>query len=250
MASIKLNNVSVDFPLYGVPKSFRHKLKTTVGGLISNKDEHTKITTVRALNNISMELNDGDRVALIGHNGAGKSTLLRLCAGIYQPISGQVDIEGRLSSVFSQPPGMDYEDTGYDNIITCGLFLGLSKNEIFEKLDEIEKISELGDYLNLPVRAYSTGMVIRLSFAIATSISPDIMIIDEHLGESDYKFINNAKLKIENISRTSSILLFASHSKALIKDLCDEAILMHNGEIVIRGNVDEVYKRYHENQSE
>lgn len=247
MALIKLENVSVDFPLYGVPKSFRHKLKSTVGGLISNKSGSVKATTVRALNNVSMELNDGDRVALIGHNGAGKSTLLRLCAGIYQPIAGKVFQEGKLSSVFSQPPGMDYEDTGYDNIITCGLFLGLTKKEILEKIDEIEKTSELGDYLNLPVRAYSTGMVIRLSFAIATSISPEIMIIDEHLGESDYKFIHNAKLKIEKITRTSSILLFASHSEALIKDLCDEAILMNNGEIVMRGKVDDVYGLYHNN---
>lgn len=225
-------------------KSFRSAIKYAVGGLINRDDNTQKFLSVRALDNVTLDLKYGDRVALIGHNGAGKSTLLRVCAGIFHPHAGMVKASGIISSVFGHPPGLDFEDTGYENIIICGLFLGLTKKEIQDKLEDIERFSELGDYLKLPVRTYSTGMVIRLGFAIAMSIEPEILILDEQLGASDFHFVERAKRKLDDLIKRSSILMFASHSEMLVKDLCNKAILLNNGKIVMSGSVDSVFQAY------
>src|SRR5438093_898407 len=174
MASIILENVTVDFPIYGSQKSFRSALRTVAGGLIRHEGRHRDRVTVCALDNISLTLKHGDRLGIIGHNGAGKSTLLRVCAGVYEPSGGRVIIDGQVSPLFNVSPGLDGDDTGYENILTCGLYLGMTREEIVRKTPDMEQFCELGEYLSLPVRTYSTGMLVRLGFAIATAIDHEI----------------------------------------------------------------------------
>lgn len=244
MASLILENVTVDFPIYGSQKSFRSALRSATGGLIKREGSHHERVSVRALDGISLVLEHGDRLGIIGHNGAGKSTLLRVCAGVYEPIQGRVFIDGKVSPLFNTAPGLDLDDTGYENMLTCGLFLGMTREEIAHKTTDIEQFSELGEYLSLPVRAYSTGMVTRLGFAIATAIDPEILVLDEGLGAGDARFAERARQRVDAMIERSSILVLASHSDALIQSLCNRAILMHSGTIELAGSVDEVIEAY------
>ena len=243
MASLILDNVIVDFPIYGAQKSFRSALRAATGGLIRREGADRRIT-VRALEHFSLTVKHGDRLGIIGHNGAGKSTLLRVCAGVYEPSEGRVHIEGKVSPLFNASPGLDPDDTGYENIITCGLFLGMTREEIAHKTPDIEAFSELGDYLSLPVRTYSTGMLTRLGFAIATAINPEILILDEGLGAGDARFAEKAKERVDALIERASILILASHSDDLIKSLCNRAILLQSGRVITEGKVDEVIEAY------
>lgn len=243
MASLILDNVIVDFPIYGAQKSFRSALRAATGGLIRRESADRHIT-VRALDHFSLTVKHGDRLGIIGHNGAGKSTLLRVCAGVYEPSEGRVHIEGKVSPLFNASPGLDPDDTGYENIITCGLFLGMTREEIAHKTPDIEAFSELGDYLSLPVRTYSTGMLTRLGFAIATAINPEILILDEGLGAGDARFAEKAKERVDALIERASILILASHSDDLIKSLCNRAILLQSGRVITEGKVDEVTEAY------
>jgi ABC-type polysaccharide/polyol phosphate transport system ATPase subunit len=184
------------------------------------------------------------------HNGAGKSTLLRVCAGVYDPTQGRVFIDGQVSPLFSTSPGLDPDDTGYENILTCGLFLGMTREEIVEKMPDMEQFSELGEYLSLPVRTYSTGMLTRLGFAIATAIDPEILILDEGLDAGDARFAERAKRRVDDLVERSSILVLASHSEALIQAMCNKAVLMRAGRIVQEGRVGEIVQLYHEMNTE
>lgn len=245
MASLVLDNVSLDFTIYGGQKTFRSALSQRTGGLIRREGLQQKRVVVRALENVSFELSHGDRVGLIGQNGAGKSTLLRVCAGVFAPTQGQVTINGLVSPLFGTSPGLDPDDTGYENIINCGLFLGMTQEEIARKTPDIEDFTELGDYLSLPVRTYSTGMLVRLGFAIATAIDPEILVLDEELGAGDARFADRAKQRVDALIKRSSILLLASHSDALIQSLCTKAILMNSGRVEKIDSVDEVIAAYH-----
>jgi ABC-type polysaccharide/polyol phosphate transport system ATPase subunit len=244
MASITLENVVLDFPIYGSQKSFRSVLKRAVGGLIKREGRHDGHVTVRALDNLSLTLKHGDRLGIIGHNGAGKSTLLRVCAGVFQPTTGRAVITGKISPLFNLAPGLDVDDTAYENIITCGLFLGMTPEEIARKSQDIEQFTELGEYLGLPVRTYSTGMLTRLSFAIGTAIDPEILLLDEGLGAGDARFAEKAKRRVDNLIERSSILILASHSDGLIQSMCNRAILMDSGRIVMDGPVKDVLTTY------
>jgi len=243
MASLILDNVIVDFPIYGAQKSFRSALRAATGGLIRREGADRRIT-VRALEHFSLTVKHGDRLGIIGHNGAGKSTLLRVCAGVYEPSEGRVHIEGKVSPLFNASPGLDPDDTGYENIITCGLFLGMTREEIAQKTPDIETFSELGDYLSLPVRTYSTGMLTRLGFAIATAINPEILILDEGLGAGDARFAEKAKERVDALVERASILILASHSDDLIKSLCNRVILLQSGRVITEGKVGEVIEAY------
>lgn len=243
MASLILDNVTVDFPIYGAQKSFRSALRAATGGLIRRERDDRRIS-VRALDRLSLTVKHGERLGIIGHNGAGKSTLLRVCAGVYEPSEGRVHIQGRVSPLFNTSPGLDPDDTGYENIVTCGLFLGMTREEITQKTPDIETFSELGDYLSLPARTYSAGMLTRLGFAIATAINPEILILDEGLGAGDARFAEKAKDRVEALIERASILILASHSDDLIKSLCNRAILLQSGRVIREGKVVEVMEAY------
>jgi ABC-type polysaccharide/polyol phosphate transport system ATPase subunit len=244
VACLILENVTVDFPIYGTQKSFRVALRSATGGLIRREGLHHERVTVRALDSVSLMLKHGDRLGIIGHNGAGKSTLLRLCAGVYEPTQGRVFIEGKVSPLFNISPGLDPDDTGYENILTCGLYLGMTHEEIARKTPDIEQFSELGEYLSLPVRTYSTGMLMRLAFAIATAIDPEILVLDEGLGAGDARFAERAKRRVDDLVGRSSIMIFASHSEDLILSMCNRSILLQSGKIVASGEVHEVMDTY------
>lgn len=247
MASITLENVTADFPIYGPTPSFRRDfVNQAIGGLLRKSASRRERVTVRALANISLEVRHGDQLGLIGHNGAGKSTLLRVLAGIYEPSFGKCIINGHVSPLFLTAPGLAAEDTGYENIITCGLFLGMTRKEIEGKISDIEEFAELGDYLSLPVRTYSTGMQTRLGFAIATAINPEILLLDEGLGTGDERFAKRAQNRIKNLIKRSNIMVLASHSTELIEQMCNRAVLMHHGQIIADGRPDEILTRYHQ----
>jgi ABC-type polysaccharide/polyol phosphate transport system ATPase subunit len=191
-------------------------------------------------------IEEGDFVGLVGHNGAGKSTLLRVLAGIYEPGQGTVAVDGRISPLFTSSPGMDIDDTGHENIFTCGLLLGMSREEIERKYADIENFSELGEYLDLPVRTYSSGMVLRLGFAIATAIEPEILLLDEGIGAGDTRFTARAADRIHSLVKRSRIMVLASHTGDLIRQLCNRVVLLHHGRVAKDGPVDEVLEYYRE----
>jgi ABC-type polysaccharide/polyol phosphate transport system ATPase subunit len=245
VAEIVLKNVIADFPIYGSQVSFRNALfGRVVGGVLRRPSDGDKRVVVRALDNVSLTVNHGDQVGLIGHNGAGKSTMLRVFAGIYEPAAGTISIDGRVSPLFDTSPGIDLDDTGYENIMTCGLLLGMARKEIERKLPEIEAFTELSGYLALPVRTYSSGMLVRLGFAIATSIDPEILLLDEGLGAGDARFAKNAAKRVEALIGRSSIMVLASHSDELIRQMCNRAILLDRGRVVADGPTNDVLEIY------
>ena len=241
MAQIDLKNVTAEFPIYGAQPSLRSELfGRVVGGVLRRQNHGGQRVVVRALDGVSLTVHHGDQVGLIGHNGAGKSTLLRVFAGIYEPSQGTISVEGRVSPLFSTSPGLDPDDTGYENIVTCGLLLGMSRKEIERKLPEIEEFSELSDYLALPARTYSTGMLVRLGFAIATAIEPEILLLDEELGAGDARFAMHAAKRVEALIERSSIVVLASQSEDLIRRICNRAILLDHGRVIADGPTEEV----------
>lgn len=239
---IELKNVSINIPIYGADKTFRGALvNRCVGGNLKNTNN---IISVQALDNINLKLNSGDRLGLIGHNGAGKSTLLSVLAGVYKPLQGTVSYQGKITPLFNLAPGMDPVDTGLENIKTIGMFLGMSKKEIIKKTESIIEFTELAEFIHLPVRTYSAGMIARLTFGIATSLEPDILLIDEGIGAGDQSFANKAKQRLEDFYNKINIIVVASHSSELIKQLCNKAILLEHGKIVASGTVDQVLDIY------
>jgi len=216
-------------------------LAATTGGRIGSEAKHV---VVQALDQVSFRLDDGDRVALIGHNGAGKTTLLRVLAGIYEPRIGFMRIEGRVTPMFDLNLGIDPESTGYENIILRGLYMGLKKSEILARRDSVAEFTELGPFLDLPVRTYSAGMQARLAFAMATCIEPEILLLDEGIGAGDAEFLEKANERLDHFVRKAGILVLASHSIELVRKLCKKAILMEHGRIVCVGEVDEGLEIY------
>lgn len=245
MAHIKLNHVSVDFPVFGAAKNLRLALiGGLTGGKILPKSFQTKAVIVKALDDISLEVKSGDRIGLVGHNGAGKSTLLRVLAGVYQPTNGLIDIEGRITPLLNQTPGMEIEDSGYENIITIGMLLGMSRLEITNKAPEITEFSGLGDYIHLPIRTYSTGMQARLGFSICTALEPGILLLDEGIGAADAQFADKASKRVKGMVEKTEILVLASHSESMIGSMCNRAALIHHGQLMELGPVDQVMKAY------
>ncbi len=244
MASLTLENVSVEFPVYG---GGSRSLKKSViwmgsGGRIS-RDAGDRVC-VQALRDVSFRIDHGDRVGLIGANGAGKTTLLRVLAGVYEPTGGIVRREGHVSPLFDATLGMDMEATGYENIILRGLFLGFSPREIRTRTEEIAEFTELGDYLAMPVRSYSTGMMLRLAFAVSTCIDPEILLIDEWIGVGDAHFLDKAERRMERLVDRSRILVIASHAPDLIRRTCTRAVLLDHGAVKSTGPVEEVLAQY------
>ena len=245
MASLILTNLSVVFPVYGAGRSLRRALfARATGGLIAS-GKRGRPVVVKALTNVSLDLRDGDRLGLIGHNGAGKSTLLKVMSGVYEPTAGSVRAEGRIAPLLDLLPTMDPDDTGYEAIVTSGLLLGMTRREIESKIPDIQQFSELGEYLSLPVKSYSTGMKTRLGFSIATTLEPDIMLIDEGIGAGDARFAERATTRMKEFIGRTSILVLASHSDELIESICNKAALLQAGHIISVGPVREVLSQYH-----
>lgn len=229
MARLDFDSVTVQYPVYDVrAKSLRSQLaRISTGGRI---ERASGVQIVTALRDVSFHFTDGDAVGLVGHNGAGKSTLLRTMAGVYQPSAGAVLREGRIATVFELGAGMDSELSGYENIQRMGLLLGLGQDEIRARMEEIEGFTQLGAFLRLPVRTYSSGMTTRLMFAVATSTRPDILLVDEIFGAGDAEFQARAAQRMEALIATVRIFVFASHDMAALKRYCRRFVRLEHGQ--------------------
>src|SRR5260363_118870 len=191
-----------------------------------------KITVVKALDDISLDVKAGCRLGLLGHNGSGKSTLLKVLAGVYLPTGGQVCVEGQVAALLDISLGMDDEASGYENILLRGVYLGVPPKQMQSKVELIAEESGLGEYLHLPIRTYSTGMRMRLGFAISTSIEADILLMDEWLSVGDAEFKEKAGQKLQKIIQKAKILVLASHQEELIHQICNRVITLERGRIV------------------
>ncbi len=245
MVEIILKNITLEYPVYNSgPRMFTSKLLSLASaGAIRSND---KYNVVRGLDGVDLNLKAGDRLGIIGGNGAGKTTLLKTIAGIYSPTSGSRKIKGRITTLIATGFGMDDEATGYQNIILGGLALGFHKKEMEQRFEDIETFTELGNFLSMPIKTYSMGMKLRLAFAIATCIEPEILLIDEGIGAGDAEFYEKAKARIQHFVNKASILVIASHSDELIKQFCNKAIYMAHGKIICAGNIEAVFEKRYE----
>jgi ABC-type polysaccharide/polyol phosphate transport system ATPase subunit len=238
---LRFDGVCLDFSL-DAPDG--HSLKRWISSFVLGQGGAARRPFVRALNQVSFKLEDGERLGLLGPNGAGKSTLLRVASGIYSPSEGVVERHGRMSPLLDFGTGFEMELTGRENIYLRSLILGSTPKEIRKQQDEIAEFSGLGDFLDQPVRTYSAGMFIRLAFAIATSISPDVLILDEVVGAGDAEFIERANERMRQMVSRGRSLMLASHSIAALTDLCDRVIWLDRGRIVMDGKPDAVCDLY------
>jgi len=229
---IKAETLVVEFPIYGAKsRSVKNTvIRAATGGVLA-KDAADRVV-VRAIDQVSFEWREGDRIGLVGHNGSGKTTLLRAIAGIYEPIAGSLTVEGRVASMLSLMLGMDPEATGYENIFLRGVTMGLTRPEIEEIVDDVCDFSELGDYIQMPMRTYSSGMAMRLAFAISTSAKADILLMDEWLSVGDEAFAEKSKRRLSELIDQAKILVLASHSPEVIRANCSRVIRLDHGRIV------------------
>lgn len=235
MPHIHAENIVVEFPIYhSTHRSLKNAvLHATTGGRIARGTANR--VGIRAIDGMSFEIHEGDRVGLLGHNGAGKTTLLRVLSGIYEPISGRLEVHGRATTLLDLGLGIDPDSTGFENITLRGVLAGLSLKEIKAKSEEIASFTELDDYLNMPVRTYSSGMQLRLAFAVSTSIEADILLMDEWLSVGDKEFSAKAEKRLYEMVERSPILVLASHSIELIKKICNKTYSLEHGKIVSGG---------------
>ena len=243
-STIELKNASVEFPIFNASTRSLKKamLNIGTGGIIGKNAKDKNIVT--ALSDVSFSIKKGDRLALIGHNGAGKTTLLRVLAKIYEPTQGTAKIKGQVTPMFDVGLGIDPEATGYENIFIRATYLGLTKKEINKKLDDIVAFTELGDFLNMPVHTYSSGMNIRLSFAVCTCIRPEILLLDEWIGAGDARFIKKAQERLSSMIKSTNILVLASHNLELLKKWCNKAVWLEHGKMQEFGEIDQVIESY------
>ncbi len=246
MATIRLRDVSIDFPIYqGGSRSLKKTLmRAGAGGkILADAGRHL---VVHALDKISLDIEDGDRVALIGPNGAGKTTLLRVLAGTFEPTEGLVRVDGKVAPLFDSALGLNHDATGYENIVLRGVYMGMAPREMVGRIDEIAAFTELGDYLRMPIRSYSSGMLMRLAFGVATCIRPEILLMDEWLLAGDAYFLEKARHRLASFVSGAKILVLASHSELIVREWCNKALFLERGQIRQFGPVDEVLATYAE----
>ena len=234
---IKLEGLHLRYPVAGVKShSFQlqlyRNLKKMVGGSLSGEGSHT---VVHALKDINLEITDGQRLGIVGHNGAGKTSLLRVLSGVYVPTEGKITMQGQVNSLTDFTLGMELDASGIKNIIFRLVFMGYSFKEAKAAVDEIVDFSELAEFIHLPVRTYSTGMFMRLAFAISTHFMPDILILDEIIGAGDAQFKKKCNERLRSLLTQSRIVVLSTHDMSALRQYCDTAILMKNGEIVRSG---------------
>ncbi|WP_333501007.1 ABC transporter ATP-binding protein [Kluyvera genomosp. 2] len=244
MSLIKLDNVSIAFPVYNAnARSLKKKMfQIATGGRIASGADGRVV--IEALSGLNMSFSDGDRVGLLGHNGAGKSTFLRLLGGIYHPTSGLISVEGKVGSLIDISLGIDPEATGRENVYIRGALLGMTRREIESRFDEIVEFSELGEFIDMPLRTYSTGMHMRLAFTISTIIRPDILLMDEWLSVGDEGFKHKAEERMKSLVEATRILVLASHSKDLILSVCNKVIWLEHGKVKLEGLPEDVCRHY------
>lgn len=244
MAAVEFEGVGVDFAIYNANgRSLKKRLiQVATGGQIGADREGRVI--VRALEGLSFSLRDGDRVGLLGHNGAGKSTLLRVLGGVYEPSFGRVRIDGQIGSLIDISLGTDLEATGRENIYIRGALLGMRRSQIKNQIDEIIEFSELGDFVDMPMRTYSSGMHLRLAFAVSTIVRPQILLMDEWLSVGDEGFRRKAEERMAELVRATNILVIASHSRDLILHTCNRVLWLEHGKIKMDGDPESVVAAY------
>jgi lipopolysaccharide transport system ATP-binding protein len=201
---------------------------------------------VTALDEVTLEIRKGERVGLVGRNGAGKSSFLRLAAGVYLPQAGEVITRGRIQAIFDIGIGFETDATGRENVFYRGLVMGMHPDKIRERSDDIIAFADIGEFIDLPLRAYSSGMVVRLAFAISTFLEGEILLIDEVFGTGDLQFYNKAKARMLDLVDAAHIVCFASHDLGAIRDICNRCLWIHGGKVRLDGPVDEVTRTYEE----
>lgn len=240
MKVIELRNVSLDYPM---DHEDGYSFKNTILNFYA-KAKKPQVNFFRALDGISLNINVGERIGIIGLNGAGKSTLLRVLSGIFKPSSGSISIKGKVSPLLDFATGFEAHLTGIENIQIRLMLLGLSKAEADSKIPEIIEFTELGEFIYQPVRTYSSGMFIRLAFAVSTAITPEILVADEIIGAGDVKFAAKAKQRLESFLMQGSTSILTSHSMDLLYNFCNRALLLNKGKIIADGTVADVVKEY------
>jgi lipopolysaccharide transport system ATP-binding protein len=243
LAAIDIDHVSIDFPIYhGSSRSLKKTMLAAASGRIG-QDRQQRVV-VQALRDISFNLRPGDRLALVGGNGAGKTTLLRVLAGIYEPNRGHVHIEGKVSTLLDAGLGMNVDLSGRENIALRGLYNGMSKAEIDALADDVAAFAELGEFLELPVRFYSSGMVVRLAFAMATAIHPQVLLMDEWMLAGDANFLDKARARIEAFVSKAEILVLSTHVESIVLKWATRVIWLDQGRVIADGPAEEVMASY------
>lgn len=244
MAKIVLDGAGVSFPVYNAgSRSLKNQfLRVATGGAISRAEDGCVV--VQGLSDISLSFAEGERIGLVGHNGSGKTTLLRVLSGIYRPTTGSAVIEGNCVSLINIALGIDPEATGRENIQLRAAMMGMSRAELSRKLDSISEFTGLGDFLDMPLRTYSSGMQLRLAFSISTAIRPEILIMDEWLSTGDEDFKARADERLREIVNSTKILILASHSKELLLANCNRIVWLEQGRIKADGPADEIAVQY------
>jgi ABC-type polysaccharide/polyol phosphate transport system ATPase subunit len=238
---IELNDVSLRFVKYA---DKQYSLKRAVLDLVLRRESPAPSSEFWALRDMTLTITHGERVAIVGGNGAGKSTLLRLLARIYPPTFGQVSIRGSVAPLIEMGAGFNPELSGNDNIVLNGAMLGFPRSEMLSKLDRIHDFTGLREFADMPLKYYSSGMYMRLAFAIATEVNPEILLVDESLGVGDAAFQERAKARIRNLLDRSKVVILVSHDLDTLRELCTRGLWIQQGRLVADGPVDAVIDRY------
>lgn len=242
---ISIKDVCLDLPVFGLSNRVLKKelVRVMTGGLFTKDKKNTSVC-VRALNNLNLEVYSGMRVGIIGHNGSGKSTFLRLISGIYYPTVGSIEVRGKVNPLLDLMCGIDLDLSGRDNIISRGMIFGHTKEDMLEHFEEITKMTELGDFIEMPVRTYSAGMQVRLAFAVAVMFKPEILVIDEIFGAGDRHFAEKSREKILSLIEKSKIFILASHNTEHLREHCSHLLWLDQGSPRFFGSVEEGLSLY------
>lgn len=245
MTRLELSNIAVRYPVYSTSR------QRSILGFAANRASFGRIArdagnipVVDALDGVSISLKEGDRLALIGRNGSGKTTMLKVCAGLVLPDSGEVLIQGSRASILNPGAGLDHELTGLENIDFVGSLLGVPKARMAQLREDVAEFTELGEFLAFPIRTYSAGMMVRLSFALATSVERDIIIVDEVIGAGDTHFVEKAAKRVRALFARAKILVLATHSGGIVTQLCNQALWLERGREVMFGSPEQVWDDY------